>query len=185
MPNDAEGRYLSVAEAMKEWGPVAFDALVDVAKTYNAYITYKGLTDLVQEVTGITYGALVSNWSGNLLSYVLHRAVREGLPPLTSLCVSAEGTVGKGYAEVLQTYGTPVPNDLDTLNDEAAMHRLECYRYFGANLPRSGGAPTLTPKARAARAWKKAQSREAVAAKLCPKHFVTLPATGRCDACED
>lgn len=147
MPNDAEGRYLSVAEAMKEWGPVAFDALVDVAKTYNAYITYKDLTDLVQEVTGITYGALVSNWSGNLLSYVLHRAVRESLPPLTSLCVSAEGTVGKGYAEVLQAYGKPVPNDLDSLNDEAAMHRLECYRFFGADLPPGGGVPSLTPKA--------------------------------------
>lgn len=185
MPDDKYGKKLSVAEAMEEWGPVAFDTLLDTAKSYNGYVTYKGLTDLVQDATGITYGALVPNWVGQVLAYVLDRAREEGLPPLTSLCVSAEGTVGPGYAEVLRAYGKPVPQTNDGLDDEAAIGRLECYRFYGAELPPGGGAATLTPKAKAARAWKKATAKEAEPPKLCPTHFVALPVTGICDDCEN
>lgn len=185
MPDDKSGKKISVADAMESWGPVAFEALVDTAKMYNAYITYKDLTDLVQATTGITYGALVPNWVGNVLAYVLNRARREGLPPLTSLCVSAEGTVGPGYAEVLRAYGRPLPHGNDGLDDQAAIDRLACYRYYGAELPPGGGEPTLTPKAKAARDWKKAVAKEAGPPKVCPTHFVTLPVTGICDDCEN
>jgi hypothetical protein len=184
MPKDEDGNYVSVANAMQKWGPVAFEALADSAKTYNGYVTYKGLTDMVQDVTGITYGALVANWVGNVLAYVLDRAQREGLPPLTSLCVSAEGTVGKGYAEVMRAYGKSAPDGVNGLDDQAAIDRLECYHYFGAELPAGGGEPTLTPKAKAAREWKRASAKEDLPPKVCPKHFVTLPATGKCDECE-
>ncbi|WP_064635219.1 hypothetical protein [Mycolicibacterium vaccae] len=184
MPKDQNGRSISVAAAMEQWGPVAFQALVSTARTYNGYITYKDLTVLVQEATHITYGALVQNWVGNILGYVLDRAVREGLPPLTSLCVSAEGTVGKGYAEVLRAYGRSIPDGVEHLDDHAAVDRLECYRYYGADLPPGGGEPTLTPKAKAAREWKRARAREAEPPKFCPECFLTLPMTGRCDGCE-
>jgi len=169
---------------MKHWQPVTFDVLVNTAKTYNDHVTYGQLTEAVQGTTGITYKALVQNWVGGLLAPVFRRCMAEGLPPLTSLCVNADGTVGKGYREVIERTGRTVPATLDELDDIAASDRLECYRFFGATLPPGGGEATLTPGVREARARKaKAEQLERPVA-LCPIHNIALPATGRCDMCD-
>jgi hypothetical protein len=78
----------------------------------------------------------------------------------------------------------PLTNDLDELDDLAAVARVECYRFYGAEPPPGGGEPALTPRAKAARDAKKATAKAAEPAKVCPVHFITLPASGICDECE-
>ncbi len=148
MPYDKDGEYMSLDAAIKAFLPVAFDELVRTAKVYNAVITYKELAQKVKEATGIRYDAQLY-WLGKLLGPLVARCAREGLPPLTSLVVHADGTVGSGYREVLEVAGEQVPDNLDLLDDHAAAARLECYKFFGADLPPGGGVPTLTPQARA------------------------------------
>ncbi len=181
MPHDRDGNYVKMVDALEKWIPVAFDRLVEVAKTYNGFITYKELTNAVQEATGVTHKAVLSNWSGSLLEPIVIRCRRENLPPLTALCVKEDGTVGDGYRAVLREAGLPIPTDLAELDDHAAIARLQCHQFFGAALPPGGGEPTLTPRARAARERKKVT--EPQPPKLCPIHFIQLPATGICDSC--
>jgi hypothetical protein len=121
----------------------------------------------------------------------------------STMCVTAEGTVGNGYRAVIaaeKSQDTDESHDDDApagdegvdegsesfeqLDDHAARTRLDCYRYFGASLPPGGGEPTLTPQAKAARDWKRAQAKLAEPPKVCPIHYVTLPVTGVCDLCE-
>ena len=115
-----------------------------VAGTYNLYIEYKDLAETVQQDSGITTGVLVHHWIGSVLGAVARERRAPDEPMLSSLCVRADGTIGAGYGEsVLEREGA-VPEDLDL---HAAAERLACYRYFGANLPENGGAPTLTATA--------------------------------------
>jgi hypothetical protein len=182
VPYDKDGNYMSLDAAIDVFLLVAFDELVRTAKVYNAVITYKELAQKVKEATGIRYDAQLY-WLGRLLGPLVARCAKEGLPPLTSLVVHAEGTVGAGYREVLEVAGEPVPDDLDVLDDHAALARLECYKFFGAELPPGGGKPTLTPRAKAARDYKRAQAKRDEPPKVCPTCFTVLPATGICDNC--
>ena len=182
VPQDRDGNQVRMAFALEQWVPVAIDSLVEAAGTYNGYITYKQLTDAVQDITGITHKGGIQNWSGQLLEPIVLHCHRKGLPPLTSLCVHADGTVGVGYRAVLREAGEPIPESLDELDDHAAAARLECYSFFGAELPPGGGKPTLTPKVRAARDRKKAAN--PVPPKLCTIHFMQLPLTGICSECD-
>jgi hypothetical protein len=190
MPYDRDGKFLSLNEAMKYWLPVAFDKLVEVAKTYDAYITYKDLGDHVMEITGISYGATY-RWVGKLLGPIVHRCVRDGLPPLTSLVVHQDDqSVGEGYDENFRALGIPVPTSEDLeaklaiLDDHAAASRLECYKFFGAELPPGGGVPTLTPRIRAARDAKRAKAKAEERRPVCPIHFIELPVSGVCEMCD-
>lgn len=173
---------MSLDAAIEAFLPVAFEELVSTAKVYNAVITYKELAQKVKEATGIRYDAQLY-WIGRLLGPLVARCAEEGLPPLTSLVVHTDGTVGAGYREVLEVAGETVPNDLDALDDHAALARLECYKFFGAKLPPDGGQPTLTPRAKAARDYKRAQAKRDEPPKVCPTCFTVLPATGICDNC--
>lgn len=180
---------MSLNQAMKYWHPVAYDRLQEVAKTYNAYITYKDLGDHVMEVTGITYGATY-RWVGKLLGPIVHRCIKDGYPPLTSLVVHQDDhSVGEGYDENFRALGIPVPPKTDMatklaiLDEHAAVARFQCYRYFGAELPAGGGEPTLTPKIRAARDAKIAKAKAEQPRPVCPTHFIELPVSGVCEMC--
>jgi len=109
--------------------------------------------------------------------------VEEHVPQLSALCVKEDGTVGEGYRHAASVGRETDAVGLDELDDHAAKMRLECYRYYGAELPLGGGEPTLTPRAKAARDWKKAQAKMAEPPKVCPTCFTVLPMTGICDNC--
>ena len=183
MPYDRDGKYMSLDAAIEAFLPIAFEQLVRTAKVYNAVITYKELAQAVKDATGIRYDAQLY-WVGKLLGPLVWRCVEQDLPPLTALVVHAQGTVGTGYSEVLEALGLPMPEDPEALEDHAAAARLECYRYYGAELPPGGGEPSLTPAVRAAREAKRAKARAEAPPELCPIHFVTLPVTGVCDMCD-
>ena len=171
-------------DALDAWEPFAIALLMETAKRYNGFVTYTELSHAVQTRSGITHKGLLTNWIGGLLQRVIYHCRDNDLPHLSSLCVTADGTVGTGYSNVPLLLGDVESTSLDQLDDHAARMRLECYRYFGAELPPGGGEPTLTPKAKAAREWKFAQAKMARPPEICPVHFITLPATGRCDECD-
>ncbi|MBE1552928.1 hypothetical protein GGC64_007020 [Mycobacterium sp. OAS707] len=170
--------------ALDAWEPYAVALLKEAAKKYNGFVTYKQLGDTVQAQSGIRHNGLLTNWIGSLLERVINHCLNEELPQLSALCVKEDGTVGEGYRHAASAGGGEASTlDLDQLDDHAAKTRLECYRFFGAALPPGGGEPTLTPKAKAAWDWKKAQAKLDEPPRVCPTCFVTLPVTGICDNC--
>lgn len=72
---------------------------------------------------------------------------------------------------------------IEELDDHAARTRLECYRYFGADIPPGGREPTLTPKVKKTRELKKAKARAEAPPKVCAVHNLVLPVSGVCCEC--
>lgn len=183
MPYDNQGRFVSMSDAINVWAPHAVDLLRHTAKQYNAVVTYKQLGDAVQSQSGVRHDGLLTNWIGSLLARVIELCTEEQIPQLGALCVKEDGTVGDGYRHAAIASGESSEMDLDQLDDHAAMTRLECYRYFGANLPPGGGEPRLTARAKAARDRKTQEAKKLEPPKLCPTCFTVLPVTGVCDNC--
>ncbi|MDH6199094.1 hypothetical protein M2272_005761 [Mycobacterium frederiksbergense] len=183
MPKGSDGGFVSMQDALNAWEPIAIALLAETAKKYNGFVTYTELSDAVQTRSGIRHNGLLPNWIGDLLQRVIYHCRDNGIPHLSSLCVTADGTVGNGYSNVPILLGDVESMNLEQLDDHAARTRLECYRYFGAELPPGGGEPMLTPKAKAAQEWKRAQAKMAEPPKLCPECFIALPVTGVCDEC--
>ena len=186
MPYDRDRRFVSMNAALDAWTPIAVALLRDSAKQYNGFVTYKQLGDTVQSQSGIGHDGLLTNWIGSLLGRVINHCVEEQIPQLGSLCVKEDGTVGEGYRHAVLAAGQMDDHfDLDQLDDLAAQMRLDCYRHFGAELPPGGGEPTLTPRAKAARDWKKTQAKLNAPPAICQECFTVLPVTGICDNCKD
>ena len=171
---EADGSSVSQAQALEAWAPIATDELLATAHTYDAVITYKELALRVQDVTGVRTTQLIMHWIGRLLDEVVRIAEDRGEPPLTALCVRADGTVGEGYG------GDAVATD-QARELLAAEERLLCYQRYAADLPEGGGEPNISPVA----ARQKPTSAPAVtkADVICPNCFIVVPTTGTCGNC--
>lgn len=174
----ADRSRVSQHDAIAAWVPLAHDALIDTAHTYRAVVTYKQLSELVQERAGIRTRQLLTNWIGRLLEEVAILARKNGEPPLTALCVHQDGTIGEGYARAPKSVVDTPGEDIELY---AAEHRLLCYRKYALDLPADGGVPALTKAVAERRARKPLQ--EPVKPQVCPNCFTTLPTTGVCDFC--
>lgn len=192
MPQDKDGKKVAMQDAFNIWEPPAVEMLTQTARRYNGFVTYAQLAEYVQAQSGVTHNGLIMNWIGDVLGRVITVCTKNGWPQLTSLCVTSDGTVGAGYRFALSA-AEGISSDkpekgeshgLDDLDEHAARTRLECYQFFGAELPPDGGRPTLTPKAKAARQYKKAQAKLDAPLKLCPGCHQALPVTGQCDNCD-
>ncbi len=192
MPFDDKGDRVAMKDAYDAWEPFAVTLLTAAATTYNDFVTYKQLSEYVQEQTGISHKGLITNWIGELLRRVIEHCVDAQIPQLSALCVTAEGTVGEGYRYAIEAERRACGKeraeadevDLLELDDFAARTRLECYRYFGAKIPPGGGEPALTPKVAKAREVKRAKAKAEAPPKLCAVHNTVLPVTGVCYECE-
>jgi len=200
-PRDAARVGSSVARAA--WAKAARPVLLEAAGRYRATLTYKHLAAAVQESTGITTTQLMHQWIGDVLGRVTDECHSRGEPLLSALCVSAQGSVGQGYADAVEHARGARPSDPD---DHAAQERLSCYRHWqAAGLPRDGGTPLRTAhftpvrKAGASKPVSRvATPRKATARKrtpatpapepkpipLCPRCFTQVPASGVCDYCD-
>lgn len=196
MPELANGKYVSQADAIRQWWPAARDALIETAGEYGAWLSFEALSGRVQARTGITTNQPPEEWIPRVLGAVATDAERRGEPRLTSLCVTAELLVAEDYA------GVPAGTDARTRERVAAEDRLECYRAFGATMPDDGGTATvLAPlpaiaarAARPPRAERPARAR-ATAPKAapaassgmrettCPHCFMVVPAAPTCRDC--
>lgn len=97
----------------------------------------------VQVETDLRTKMLVPNWIGRVLEIVAEEAANSGEPPLTSLCLHADGTIGEGYARAPKSKQASTADDIEV---RAAEDRLLCYQRFAADLPRDGRTPTLAPQ---------------------------------------
>jgi hypothetical protein len=179
---EASGELVEMQDARLAWVPIAREALLRTAGSYNGYITYRDLAEELQNKSGIRTKQLTHHWIGKVLGIVSSDCHRLNEPLLSSLCVQQNGSVGAGYGVALDaTYGGPRCADLDLA---AAEERLKCYGYFGAQMPEDGGRPTLTPMLVATRNKKATPSRTRAATEdvrgICPLCHVRLPSSGVC-----
>jgi len=202
-PEQRDASQVGFSVARQAWAEAARPVLLEAAGRYRATVTYKQLAAAVQESTGITTTQLVHQWIGDVLARVTDECQSRDEPLLSSLCVSAQGSVGQGYADAVEHARGTRPSDPD---DHAATERLNCYRHWQATgLPLDGGTPLRTahfvqarqarsskPAPRAVTARKKAASKPSTAApapepkavRLCPRCFTQVPASGVCDYCD-
>lgn len=169
---------VSQPDALRAWASVALHELIRTAQKYDSVVTYKELALLVQDASGIKTRVLITHWIGKLLEEVAILARDTGEPPLTSLCVHQDGTIGEGYARAPKSVADRPGEDIEFY---AAEHRLLCYQKYAKDLPSDGGQPNLTPAERARRLRRLGPASTPSIA--CPNCFVTLPATNVCDGC--
>lgn len=174
-----DGSKAEFADALTAWVPIAHETLAKVAGEYNRTTTYLELTELVQERSGIRTKMLIGNWSGKLLEQVAQRSADAGEPPLTSLCVHQDGTIGDGYFRAPKSVPSDPTADVDDL---AAQHRLLCYQQYADDLPSDGGVPTPTPQIAKKRV--KQTKSQPKRGDICQVHFMEKSATGECVQCE-
>ena len=174
----ADTSRVAFADAMAGWILLAYDELIATARKYHAVITYLELSERVQDISGVRTRTLLTNWIGKLLEEVARLSKANDEPPLTSLCVHQDGTIGPGYARAPKATVDDPGEDIEMY---AAEHRLLCYRKYADDLPADGGVPALTRAEYQRRARKAAQ--EPVRRPRCPTCFTELPASGQCDYC--
>lgn len=145
----------------------------------NGLTTYLELTEHVQASSGIRTRMLIGSWSGKLLERVAQLAADRGEPPITSLCVHQDGTIGTGYHRAPKSVLSAPDADVDDL---AAEHRLLCYRKYASELPSDGGIATVTPTVAQARPRRRGVI--ATPRPVCGVHFIELSATGLCGLCD-
>jgi len=167
---------------MPAWTKAAREELLRVASDYQRVITYTELWDHVQEVTGLRTNVPMRHGVGKLLASVVHLSHAMGDPPITSLCVRQDGTIGDGYVFALEVNGQSPPHDLEM---QAAEDRLTCYQQLATNVPSDGGKPYFTAEVRRKRdyAARATSSRPKIEGAMCPNCNTQMPLTGVCDNC--
>jgi hypothetical protein len=171
MPHRANGSYVSNADALTAWTPIARDALLATAHRYHATLSGDELAAAVQQESGIIHDQPASAWIGKLLDRVAAEAQRRDEPPLAALCVP------------------------DADDEQKAQQRLVCYRAYADDLPDDGGvarrvAPHgIRPTARRETRPRTTPSRarDAPTPRLrettCPHCFLIVPAGPVCSSC--
>lgn len=188
MPHRPNGKYVSNADAIAEWAPLAREELIRTAHSYRAVITYQDLATAVQERSQISTDQLMTHWIGRLLERVALEAHRRGEPPLTSLCVHHDGTIGDGYRETPAALAEE-GRDAESL---AADHRFRCYRAYAEDLPADGGEPAPPMRVGAPRRSPRATSAARSPARppagqlrevTCTSCWMIVPARETCTSC--
>jgi hypothetical protein len=143
MVHRSDGTEFAHSDALRLWASVAYEKLKDVAHVYNDTISYKDLALHVQDATGVETNQLIMNWIGPVLEIAAQRAADAEEPPLTSLCIHADGSIGDGYKRAPKFAPESATSDVE---DIAEKHRLLCYQRYATDLPEGGGRPTPTPQ---------------------------------------
>lgn len=176
----ADNTRVDFASAVAAWTPIAYEELKRTAGRYHGVTTYLELSERVQDVSGVRTRMLLTNWIGKLLEAVAAQAAADGEPPLTSLCVRQDGTIGPGYERAPKSVDDEPGEDIEFY---AARHRLLCYRKYAVDLPSDGGHAALTQAERQRRERKARQPEPDRPRVLCATCFTQLPAAGTCDYC--
>ena len=129
---EADESPVEFEDAVAVWAPAAYAALRETATRYRATMTYKELGEAVQRQTGIRTRTTLAKWIVPVLAGVARECIENKEPLLIALCVTADGSVAAGYDDAVKEKYEEEPKDLDV---HAAAERLNCYRFFGAELP--------------------------------------------------
>src|SRR3954470_21186168 len=98
-PEQRDANQVGFSVAREAWAEAARPVLLEAAGRYRATVTYKQLAAAVQESTGITTTQLMPHWICGVLAPGNRYCQPRDEPLLSSLCVSAQGSVGQGYAD--------------------------------------------------------------------------------------
>jgi len=165
--------------ARAAWTRAARPVLLNVARRYGDYITYKDLAEQVQHDAGIRTTQRMNYWIGKVLGNVARDCRARGEPLLSAFCVHSDETVGSGYAGAVAEITGVVPEDADL---HAAEERLKAHRFHGADMPADGGHPRLPPKIACRRSRQKKLAGRRTRP-ICPNCFIEVNADGICDLC--
>lgn len=170
------------------WTPAALDVLRETASRYGAVITTYDLADEVIRRSRVESPTSRRTWLGDLIEVTALAAERAGDPPLTSLCVQRDGSIGEAYIRIVAATTGDGVRDVE---QRAAEDRLRCYQALATDLPADGGTarparPRRTSSTRSASTTTKpaAPKPEPKPVAVCPTCFTALPATGVCDYCD-
>lgn len=151
---------IPVEAGIPRWSRAAVELLTETATDYNRVLTTNDFARQVQNRAGAWANVTSKTWVRKVLHVVTLKCVKEGWPHLAALVVRpSDGKPGPWYFDVLAETG---PGDAPDEAHHAAAQRLECYRYFGADVPedaepavdalrRQRTVQHLAPKAGAAR----------------------------------
>ncbi|WP_216900638.1 hypothetical protein, partial [Nocardia alni] len=129
-------------DAAVAWALAAHEVLAETATGYGQFMTVDELAERVQDISDVHTDAPTGTWMDAILRKVARRCHSAGEPPLTTLCVRADHTVGDTYKYVLELAALPTPEDVEL---HAAYARWQCYQIYGAEIP-ADSLPPLTPK---------------------------------------
>lgn len=199
---------VEAAAAREAWARSARPVLVQVARRYGSLTTPDHVGGEVQALSGIRTREPVATWIDDILDAVDVECVAREEPLLSAFCVGADGRVADRYKTLAVSLDAVAAGDIEM---HAATQRLEAHRLHGAVLPVDGGKPALSPQVAKTRASapKTTRTRSTTskstgtrAAKpkvptpipakkfepprsVCPTCFLQMPASGRCDNCDD
>jgi len=177
--DDAPEREATRWAAVEAWENATLQALIEIASTYPATITYGELYDRITDATGYRTGQQPRLLMPGILGAVQREAKAKGLPPLTSLVVrKSDGTVGPGY--ISHDYPDGIA-DARRRERVAAADRFACYQRFAPSLPRGAGPVVVVPRSDDPPRGKRAV--QDAAPELCAICWLTLPASGVCGNC--
>jgi hypothetical protein len=173
MPHRSNGSYVSNSDALTAWTPIAWEALLETARSYHAVLTDEQLAATVQQRSGIIHDQPAGTWVGKLLDRVAAEAQRRDEPPLAALCIG------------------------ETDDRVKAARRLQCYRAYADDVPADGGTPEehrrvvkgpvaarREPKSRAtATSRARATPTPALREVTCPNCWMIVAARPTCSSC--
>lgn len=194
---------VSVEAGIPGWSRAAIDVLLETATGYDGVLTTSEFAHAVQERAGAWANVTSQTWIRKVLKVVTLKCEKEGWPYLASLVVRpSDGRPGPWYMDVLAITGPGASTDERT---HAAIQRLECYKYFEADVPLEAvpnvealrsrrtvvriapqGRPARTRRGAPAPRVPKAPPAPKAApapAPVCPTCFMELPRTGVCLEC--
>jgi hypothetical protein len=195
-----DGNEVDALDAQEAWNRAARPVLVQVARRYGSLIAPADLAEEVQALSNVrTRESAV--WIEDVLDAVGVECGARGEPLLSAFVIGPDGRIGERYEQLVVKLEGSAPTDIEM---HAATQRLEAHRYHGATLPVDGGKPTLPPqlpkrrasatkstttrtrttRAKAPATPRKHKNPEVVRA-VCPTCFLTMPANGICDTCNE
>lgn len=178
-----EAADLGPEAARDAWAAAAKTVLEETAGSYQSVLTHKELAAAVQQRSLVRTRQQPHYWIEDVLGRVTAACANQSEPLVSALAVNAEGSVGEKYG-IAVTAATG--DTLDDYDSHAADQRLACYRRFDAvGLPADGGFAELTPRQAGIRDRARKQRIAERVAPQCPKCHMQLPATMRCNYCDE
>lgn len=182
-PEWQEAADLGPDAARDAWAAAAKTVLEETAGSYQSVLTHKELAAAVQQRSLVRTRQQPHYWIEDVLSRVTAECSRSSEPLVSALAVNAEGSVGEKYGIAVTAATGETLADYDA---HAADQRLACYRRFDATgLPADGGFAELTPRQAGIRDRARKQRLAERVAPQCPKCHMQLPATMRCNYCDE
>lgn len=124
-----DGTPISTTEANALRSRIAYDILRETATTWGGITTYGQLAAEIETRSGIADTQRRQWWISAVLDGAAKLAVEQDEPPVTALCVNAQGKIGDGYLHAPKIPSASTSPDAEL---SAAEDRLLCYERFAA-----------------------------------------------------